>query len=126
PGGIRVLAGWEAAALYRRGRLLLAAPHDGGPAAVIEPGEIVLATGRRSLAPLVPGADLPGMMDLTAAVDLLRHGALPPGQRAFLIGTSALEAIAPRLQKLGLALAGMAEAGRVVRILGWSGVRGIE
>jgi sarcosine oxidase, subunit alpha len=124
--GIRVLAGWEAAALYRRGRLVLAAPHDGGPAAVIEPAEIVLATGRRSLAPLVPGADLPGTMDLTAAVDLLRHGALPPGQRAVLIGTSALEAIAPRLQKLGLALAGMAEAGRVVRILGWSGVRGIE
>jgi sarcosine oxidase subunit alpha len=126
PKAIRVLAGWEAAALYRRGRILLAAPHDGGSAAVVAPAEIVLATGRRSLAPLVPGADLPGVMDLTAAVDLARHGAQPPGQRAFLIGTSALAAIAPRLQRLGLALAGMAEAGRVVRILGGSGVRGIE
>ena len=126
PGNIRVLAGWEAIALYRGGRVLLAAPHDGGPAAVIEPQEIVLATGRRSLAPLVPGADLPGVMDLASAVGLARAGAIPPGQRAVLIGTNALVAIAPRLQKLGIALAGMTEAGRATRILGWESVRGIE
>ncbi|HXU59680.1 MAG TPA: FAD-dependent oxidoreductase, partial [Verrucomicrobiae bacterium] len=43
PARVRLLAGWEAVALYRGGRLLLAAPHDGGPAAVIEAAEIVLA-----------------------------------------------------------------------------------
>ena len=126
PASIRLLAGWEAVALYRGGRLLLAAPHDGGPAAVIEAAEIVLATGRRSLPPLVPGADLPGVMDLPTAVGLLQDRAIPPGQRAFLIGTSALDAIAARLRGLGLALAGTADAGRVVRILGWDSVRGIE
>ena len=126
PASIRLLAGWEAVALYRGGRLLLAAPHDGGPAAVIEAAEIVLATGRRSLPPLVPGADLPGVMDLPMAVGLLQDKAIPPGQRAFLIGTSALDAIAARLRGLGMALAGTADAGRVVRILGWDSVRGIE
>ena len=126
PASVRLLAGWEAVALYRRGRLLLAAPHDGGPAAVIEAAEIVLATGRRSLPPLVPGADLPGVMDLPTAVGLLQDRAIPPGQRAFLIGTSALDAIAARLRGLGLALAGTADAGRVVRILGWDSVRGVE
>jgi len=126
PARVRLLAGWEAVALYRGGRLLLAAPHDGGPAAVIEAAEIVLATGRRSLAPLLPGADLPGVMDLPTAVGLLQDRAIPPDQRAVLIGTSALDAIAARLRGLGLALAGTADAGRVVRILGWESVRGIE
>jgi bacterioferritin-associated ferredoxin len=93
---------------------------------VIEAAEIVLATGRRSLAPLLPGADLPGVMDLPTAVALLQDRAIPPGQRAFLIGTSALDAIAARLRGLGLALAGTADAGRVVRILGGGSVRGIE
>ncbi|HSY87400.1 MAG TPA: FAD-dependent oxidoreductase [Verrucomicrobiae bacterium] len=126
PASVRLLAGWEAVALYRRGRLLLAAPHDGGPASVIDAAEVVLATGRRSLAPLVPGADLPGVMDLPTVVGLLQDRAIPPGQRAFLIGTSALDAIAARLRGLGLALAGTADSGRVVRILGWDSVRGVE
>jgi hypothetical protein len=125
PSGIRLLAGWEAVGLYRRGRLLVAAPHDGGPALAIEAGEIALATGRRSLAPLVPGADLPGVMDLPTAAGLLRNRAIPPGQRGFLIGTSALEAITARLRSQGLALAGAAEASSVIRVLGLDSVRGV-
>ena len=76
PPAVRVLAGFEAAAIYRGGRLLVAVPHDGGPTKLIEPGRIVLATGRQSVPPLVPGADLPGVLDLPTAVRLLHRAAL--------------------------------------------------
>src|SRR5262249_28388244 len=96
------LAGWEVAGLYRRGTLLLCAPHDGGPAKLIEPKRLVLATGRRSIPPLVVGADLPGVLDLSAAVTLLEQG-VDLG-RALLIGTGDLQPLGKKLTDEGAAI----------------------
>jgi sarcosine oxidase subunit alpha len=125
PEALRVLAGWEAAALYRRGGLLLAAPHDGGPALAIEARRIVLATGRRSCPPLVPGADLPGVMDLRTAVDLLHFSGVAPGRIACLIGTGDLDAVAQRLRELRQTVAAVVPAASVRRILGNLAVTGV-
>ena len=98
PPVVRVLEGFEAAAIYRVGRLLVAAPHGGGPPTLIAPKRIVLATGRRSVPPLVPGADLPGVLDLPTAVRLSGRCSLGS---ICLIGTGDLMPIADRLKSLG-------------------------
>jgi NADPH-dependent 2,4-dienoyl-CoA reductase/sulfur reductase-like enzyme len=99
PAGVTLLAGWEAAGLYRKGKLLLCAPLDGGPAKLIEPKRLVLATGRRSMPPLVSGADLPGVLDLSTAVSLLQQG-IDLG-RTILIGTCDLQALGKHLSGMG-------------------------
>jgi sarcosine oxidase, subunit alpha len=116
PDGVTFLAGHEAAALYRRGRLMVAAPLDGGPAKLIEPARILLATGRYSVPPLVPGADLPCVFDLSAAVSLLGRG-IDIG-RIVLIGTGDLAGLKIRLEGLGAAIAAIRPAGHLIRIAG--------
>ena len=115
PPAVRVLAGFEAAAIYRGGRLLVAAPYDGGPTKLIEPGKIVLATGRRSIPPLVPGADLPSVLDLPTAVRLLHR--CPLGS-VCLIGTGDLKPIATQLGALGANIVMATEASAVCAIQG--------
>jgi len=99
PDRVSLLAGHEACGLYRGGTLLLAAPLDGGPAQLIEPKRLILATGRRSIPPLVAGADLPGVFDLATAVSLLKQG-IDLG-RTILVGTGVLKPIGERLSGLG-------------------------
>ena len=101
PDGARVLAGFEAFGLYRRGRILAAAPHDGSGAAVVEARKIVLTTGARSIPPLVPGADLPGVMDLPTAAGLLHFHRIAPGRAVVLIGSGDLSAVSDRLRGQG-------------------------
>jgi sarcosine oxidase subunit beta len=122
PPVVRVFAGYEAAALYRGARLLVAAPHDGGPARLIEPAKIVLATGRRSTPPLVPGADLPGVLDLPTAVGLMRRCRLG---RVCLIGTGGLTPIAERLATLGADIVMATAATAVSAIQGQQQVRAV-
>jgi heterotetrameric sarcosine oxidase beta subunit len=117
---VRALAGFEAAAIYRGGRLLIAAPHDGGCAKLIEPAKIILATGRGSVPPLVPGADLPGVLDLTTAVRLL--GRCPLGN-VCLIGTGDLAAVAARLIGTGTNIVRVSPANAVRAIHGGQQVR---
>ncbi len=116
PRDASLLAGWEAAGLYRRGTLLLAAPLDGGPAKLIDAGRLVLATGKRSIPPLVAGADLPGVFDLPTAVSLLADG-IDPG-RAILIGTGDLDSLSQRLGKMGAAIRIAHPAASLRRIVG--------
>ena len=124
PPAVRVLAGFEAVALYRGGQLLVAAPYDGGPAKLIEPARIVLATGRRSTPPLVRGADLPGVLDLPTAVDLLHRTRLHLG-RLCLIGTGDLAPLADRLARLGADIVTTAAAAAVCSIQGRERVSGV-
>ena len=122
PPAVRVLAGFEAAALYRGARLLVAAPYDGGPATLIESAKLVLATGRRSTPPLVPGADLPGVLDLPTAIRLLHR--CPVG-RICLIGTGDLTPLAARLRVLGADIVMTASADAVSAIQGQQQVRAV-
>jgi sarcosine oxidase subunit alpha len=122
PETVRLLAGWEAAALYRQGRLLVASPLDGGPAKLIEARRLVLATGRRSVPPLVVGPDLPGVFDLRTAVGLRQRRGIELG-RIVLIGTGDLAELGQRLSDMGATIAAMRPAGTLSRI---EGARHIE
>jgi len=125
PEAVRVLAGCEAFGLYERGRVLGAAPRDGGPAALIDAERVVLAVGRRSCPPLVQGADLPGVMDVQTALDLARRG-VAPGRRIVLIGTGNLTPLADRFRALGFPVVAGVAAGAVRRIRGREAVTALD
>jgi len=125
PASVRLLTGHELVALYRRGTLAVAAPHEGGPATLIEAKRVLLATGRRSLPPLVTGADLPGVMDLRTAAGLLARG-IRPAHSILLVGTGDLTQIAARLETLGARLVESAPAGAVDRVIGGSRVQAVD
>lgn len=92
----------EAFGGYRYGELLLAAPIDGvRPAVVFRPGQIVLATGRRSIPPLVKGNHLPGVFDAHAALDLAVTHGVRLGKAVAVVGTGDEVALATRLKADG-------------------------
>jgi sarcosine oxidase, subunit alpha len=99
---VQILAGHTVVGLYREGRLVVAAPHDASRAAtVISAGEVILATGRRSCPPLLPGHDLPGVLDVHTAMKLARMigPALGP---CVVVGTGAETLAASALRSLGV------------------------
>jgi bacterioferritin-associated ferredoxin len=118
-----LLAAHEACAIYRRGHLALAAPDDGGPAVVIHCSEIVLATGKRSLPPLVEGNSLPGVMDAPTALALAAGGAACLG-RVVVVGTEMRGAVAARLGTLGAAVADVRDVTELRVITGRDRVTG--
>jgi NADPH-dependent 2,4-dienoyl-CoA reductase/sulfur reductase-like enzyme len=125
---VTLLAGMEAFGLYRQGRIVACAPlrHDGG-GAVIEAGRILLATGRRSCPPLVPGNNLPGVLDAHSALTLAAEHAVAPGRAVFIVGTGGAEAaLAERLKALGVNVVGTASVHALRRILGHNEVNGVE
>jgi sarcosine oxidase, subunit alpha len=124
PKGASLLAGWDACGLYRRGTLLLCAPIDGGPAKLIEATRLILATGRRSIPPLVSGADLPGVFDLATAMSLLRQH-IDLGRLA-LIGTGDLTALRGKLADLGALITVTHPAASLRRINGRRRVERLE
>jgi len=122
---IQVLAAHEAFGVYRAGRLVAAAPLDPAQGAVVvETGELVLATGRRSCPPLVPGNDLPGVMDAPTALCLARQG-VSLG-RVAVVGTGAEAAVAAALTAAGQTLAATAPVATLRRIAGRRAVRRVE
>jgi NADPH-dependent 2,4-dienoyl-CoA reductase/sulfur reductase-like enzyme len=125
PASVGLLAGHELAALYRQGGLAVATPHDGGPAKLIEAKRVALATGRRSIPPLAPGADLPGVMDLGTAVALLARG-IRPGHSVVLVGTGDLAPTAARLEALGARIVEIAPASAVERVIGDTAVQAVD
>jgi len=126
PESVTVLAEHEAFGLYRDGRLVGAAPRDGGAATAIDAGCVVLAVGRRSCPPLVPGADLPGVLDLHTALALAHDHGVAPGGAVAVIGTGDVEAVARRFAALSVGVGAVLETGRTTRILGNHAVAGIE
>jgi len=93
---------------------------------VIETPRIVLATGQRSCPPLVPGNDLPGVLDSHTAMMLACDHAVAPGRAVFVIGTGAELMVVTRLRALGVNVVGSSPAGAVRRIAGRRGVTAVE
>jgi bacterioferritin-associated ferredoxin len=124
PKGALLLGGWEACGLYRRGTLLLCTPLDGGPAKLIEAKRLILATGRRSIPPLVSGADLPGVLDLATAISLLDQK-IDLG-RAVLIGTGDLAALRETLTGMGALIMATHPAASLWRVSGRNRVERAE
>ncbi|MEX1107580.1 MAG: 2Fe-2S iron-sulfur cluster-binding protein [Dongiaceae bacterium] len=124
PPSVRIVAAAEAFGLYRRGTLLGIAPFDGSSATLVEANEIVLATGRRSCPPLVPGIDLPGVLDLKTALAVAHDHAVAPGHSVLLVGTGDLAPIAARFAARGVRIVEQAPAASLDRVLGWNEVTG--
>lgn len=116
--------GHEACGIYRQGRLVIAAPHDGGPALAIDCQQLILATGKRSMPPLVAGNTLPGVMDAPTALGLAAGNAAAMGN-VVVIGTEQREAVAAQLRRLGVAVAAVRPVGDLHRILGTGQVSGV-
>jgi sarcosine oxidase alpha subunit family protein len=99
--GVHVLTGVAAVGWYDG---MVAALGD-SVAYEIRARTIVAATGSYDRVPLVPGADLPGVMAARLAVDLVdRHGVVP-GRRVLLVGTGPeLTSAVERLERVGVSI----------------------
>ena len=112
---------------YRDGRVLLAAPVDGkGQAMVIRPRRVVLATGRRSMPPMVRGNHLPGVFDAHAALDLAARFKVQPGKAVAVIGTGLETRLAARLKALGCRIVHCGTVSALEKIEGGKRVKAIR
>jgi sarcosine oxidase subunit alpha len=115
---VDVLARHRAVGVYRRGTVVLAAPLEGAQAAsILVTKRLVIAIGRRSVPPLVPGLDLPGVLDAHAAIELAAsvNSHLGP---AVVVGTGLQEGFARALAERGVEIAGARHVGELRRIEG--------
>jgi hypothetical protein len=124
---VQLFAGVEIFGLYRDGALAVGAPSDPRLGAVIfEPGHILLATGKRSIPPLVPGSHLPGVLEASVALALARDHGVAPGLAVAVVGTGAERLIAERLTRLGVEIVHVGPIAALKRILGTKSVTSIE
>lgn len=122
---VTVLAHHEAFGAYRQGKLIGAAPLDPDqPAAVIETAELVLATGRRSCPPVVPGNELPGVMDSPTAQRLAARG-IDLG-RVVVLGTGTEVEVAESLRDHGQGIVATGAITQLERIVGRSMVTAVD
>src|SRR5690606_38045662 len=116
---IGVFCGMELFGCYREGTLLVAAPHRHDEGAVaFDVDEIVIATGRRSMPPLVPGNHVPGVMDAHAALELAAGHGVMPGDAVAVVGTGAEKLVAERLQGFGASVVHVGAIADLRRIIG--------
>jgi hypothetical protein len=115
---VKVLDGHAVVGLYREGRVIVAAPHNGSSAAtVIRADSVILATGRRSCPPLLPGHDLPGVVDIHTAMKLAGMIGSALGS-CVVLGTGAETAAANALRSLGVPVVASAPIRSLEAILG--------
>jgi len=123
---VRLFAGLEIFGLYRDGAFAAGAPSDPREAAVIfEPGGILLATGKRSIPPLVPGSHLPGVLEASVALELAHRHGVAPGLAVAVLGTGAERQVAARLAALGVEIVHVGPVDALRRIGGASAVASI-
>jgi NADPH-dependent 2,4-dienoyl-CoA reductase/sulfur reductase-like enzyme len=116
--GVTLLAGHVATGIYRAGRVVLAVPLDPSQSAtVLVCRRLVLAHGKRSCPPLVPGHDLPGVLDAHSAISLART--LGPAFGAtVIVGTGKRENLANALRRLGVNIVACRAVSELVRVEG--------
>jgi NADPH-dependent 2,4-dienoyl-CoA reductase/sulfur reductase-like enzyme len=124
---VSIFTGMELFGSYRQGALLVAAPHRHDQGAVaFDTREIVLATGRRSIPPLVPGSHVPGVMEAQAALSMAHGHGVAPGKIVAVVGSGAQTAIARRLRALGVNVVHIGDVADLTRINGRAHVTSIE
>jgi bacterioferritin-associated ferredoxin len=123
---VQILDGHTVVGLYRQGRVVVAAPHDGSRSAtVVSTVEVILATGRRSCPPLLPGHDLPGVVDLHTAMRLAQMIGPALGS-SVVLGTGAETAAATALRSLGVPVVASAPTTALEAIRGRSRVTAVK
>ena len=121
---VMTLFGHEAAGVYRRGTVVLAVPRQPEAAAsVLVCRQLVIATGRESVGPLVAGRDLPGVLDARTA--LRWAPALGPDLGpTVIVGTGTQLQVAEALRCHGVEIVATSEASSLREIPGYEAVRG--
>jgi sarcosine oxidase, subunit alpha len=123
---VEVFAGIEVFGIYREGTLAAGAPHDHRiGATVFSMRRLVLAVGRRSMPPLVPGAHLPGVMDAHTALRLAHDHGVKLGAAVAVLGTGCETDLAKRLESLGTGVTHCGSIRDLRRVEGHSSVSGI-
>ncbi len=119
---VQLFTGLELFGAYRDGHLFAAAPHDGEKGAVaFDAKKTILATGRRSMPPLVSGSHIPGVMDAHAALALVSAG-VRPGDSIAILGTGSEVKLAERLTAAG---ANIVHAGAIADLRAIHGRRAV-
>ena len=124
---VELIAGSEVFGLYRGGSLVAAAPHNHVWGAVIfECSRVILATGRRSIPPLVAGNDVPGVLDASTALLLANEYGVAPGAAAVVVGTGDEMPLAEQLRALGVNVIHAGPVAALRRIIGRRGVNAVQ
>ena len=115
---VTLLANHVATGVYRGGRVVLAVPPDPSQSAtVLVCRRLVLAHGKRSCPPLVPGHDLPGVLDAHSALSLART--LGPALGAtVIVGTGKRDIMADTLRRHGVDIVACGAVSQLVRVEG--------
>jgi sarcosine oxidase subunit alpha len=120
---IKLLAEHEANGVYRNGTVVLAAPKSPHkPPTVLLCKRLILSTGRRSVPPLVPGHDLPGVLEARLAVGWASALGAELGP-AVVVGTGAQDDIGRVLAANGVNVAAIGSVTDLSRIEGRRAVR---
>ena len=123
---VQLFSGMELFGCYRGGAIMVGAPNDHKSGAIaFRPKSAILATGRRSMPPLVKGNQLPGVLDAHAALELLQRHGVVFGSRVAVVGTGAQSALASRLKSLGVDVVHVGKADELEEIRGRKRVTGI-
>ncbi|MGO9993566.1 MAG: 2Fe-2S iron-sulfur cluster-binding protein [Steroidobacteraceae bacterium] len=123
---VTLLPAHTAVGVYREGHVVLAAPVEPTlPATLIVTNRLVLATGRRSCPPLVPGHDLPGVVDAHVALQLVAQIGDSLGATVVL-GTGGETLVAQILTHAGANVMASGPIAKLTRVNGRNRVQSVQ
>ena len=122
---IKLLAEHEANGVYRDGTVVLAVPKiPHKPPTVLVCKRLILSTGRRSVPPLIPGHDLPGVLEARLALEWAPALGADLGPTV-VVGTGAQDDIGRVLAANGVKVAAIGSVTDLSRIEGRRAVRAV-
>jgi sarcosine oxidase subunit alpha len=123
---VKLLLEHEATAVYRDGSVVLASPRNPRePPTVLVCKCLILATGRRSIPPLISGHDLPGVLEARLALEWAAALGSDLGP-AVVVGTGAQADVARILTQSGVSIAAVAPVSNLRRVEGRHAVRAVR
>ena len=123
---VQLLPAHTAVAVYRQGSVVLAVPADPAqPATVIVTKQLILATGRRSIPPLVEGHDVPGVLAAHTALTLAFQVG-PALGRTVVVGTEFRQDVANALARCGVPVVSVEDVAGLERINGRTSVSAVR
>lgn len=123
---IKLLVEHEANGVYRNGTVVLAVPKIPHKApTVLVCKRLILSTGRRSVPPLIPGHDLPGVLEARLALEWASALGAELGP-AVVVGTGVQNDVGRVLAANGVSIAALGSVADLSRIEGRRAVRAVK
>lgn len=123
---IKLLAEHEAIGVYRDGTVVLSVPKiPHKPPTVLVCKRLILSTGRRSVPSLIPGHDLPGVLEARLALEWASALGAELGP-AVVVGTGAQDDVGRVLAANGVSIAAIGSVTDLSRIEGRRAVRAVK